>query len=134
MTKDPYSKMDEGAKIEVSSIKMSDSNGVCYTPDMRFNPEADPSDIPADKRSSEHYMYRKVYKKQYDKNGNYISGKFVDETDSNGNPVKYYVADGRLRRADGRKIVIDDTVTTFYKPLVKGKTTHDEIMRRFFQM
>lgn len=134
MTKDPYSKMDEGAKIEVSSIKMSDSNGVCYTPDMRFNPEADPSDMPADKRSSEHYMYRKVYKKQYDKNGNYISGKFVDETDSNGNPVKYYVADGRLRRADGNKIVIDDTVTTFYKPLVKGKTTHDEIMRRFFQM
>lgn len=113
MTSDPYSKMDENGTIEVQDISLKDVNGVQYGTDKS-------------------YFYRKVYQKEFDKNGEYLGGKFVDETDSNGNPVKYFVIDGKLRRADGKKITINDTVTTFYKPINIGKVSHKEIMSRFF--
>lgn len=113
MTKDPHSKMNEDEKTEVLSINLKDEDGVQYLTDKS-------------------YLYRKVYQKEYDKNGNYIGGKFVDEVDSNGSPVKYIVSDGKLRREDNKKIVIDDTVTTFYKPVNIGKVSHQEIMSRFF--
>ena len=55
----------------------------------------------------------------------------VDEVDSKGNPVKYVVVEGKLRRADGNKIVLDDTVTTFYKPLINSSKKHLEIMNKY---
>lgn len=113
MTSDPHSKMDEKATKEVGSIKLSDDKDIGFFENKDF-------------------FYRKVYKKQYDTKGNYLSGKFVDETDAKGIPVKYCVVNGELRRADGKDIRINDTVTTFYKPLSNGKVSHQEIMSRFF--
>ena len=44
---------------------------------------------------------------------------------------KYVVVEGKLRRADGNKIVLDDTVTTFYKPLITSSKKHLEIMNKY---
>ena len=95
--------------MEVPSISMKDENGVEYKIDYANSPQQ--------------YLKRKVY----DEN----KACFTDELDSNGNPVKYVVADGKLRRADGEKIVLNDTVTTFYKPLINPSSKHLEIMNRY---
>ena len=62
--------------------------------------------------------------------------EFVDEVDKNGKPVEYVVDEGSLKlvRADGKKIVIDDTLTTFYRDVSdkKNKMSDTAIKARFF--
>ena len=68
-----------------------------------------------------------------------VSSYFNKEHDSNKTKVlvkqirdiKYIVVDGELRRADGEKIVLNDTVTTFYKPLMNDSQKQLDIMKRY---
>ena len=107
ITKDIY-EIKEDKPIEVPYISVVDSNGVEY----KINSEGGSS-----------YMKRKVYSPK--------KRSFVDEVDEHNNPVKYIIADGKLRRADGEKIVLNDTVTTFYKPLINNDKKQLEIMNRY---
>ena len=71
-----------------------------------------------------------IKRKVYDRN----SGKFRDEVDSNGYPIRYTVVGDSLVRADGKPIKLNETVSTFYKPTGLGKVSHDRIMMsRFFE-
>ncbi len=108
ITADPYKEMSD-MTCEVPYVKVQDNNGVQY----RIK----------DSNGKDTYMKRKVYDE--------TSAKFTDEVDENGNPVKYVVVEGKLKRADGKPIVLNDTVTTFYKPLVENKVSHQDIMRLF---
>lgn len=108
ITADPYQGMYD-MTCEIPYVKIEDSNGVQY----RIK----------DSQGKDTYLKRKVYDE--------TKAKFVDELDSNGNPVKYVVTDGKLRREDGKNIVLNDTVTTFYKPLVESKVSHQDIMQLF---
>ena len=105
---DPYQGMFDKT-VQVPHIKVIDGNGVQYKI--------------KDSNGQDTYLKRKVYDE--------TKAKFVDEVDTDGNPVKYVVVDGLLRRADGKNIVLNDTVTTFYKPLALAKVSHDDIMRLF---
>lgn len=95
--------------VELDSINVRDENGIEYKIDYGNSPQQ--------------YLKRKVYDES--------KATFVDEVDSKGNPVKYVVVEGKLRRADGNKIVLDDTVTTFYKPLINSSKKHLEIMNKY---
>lgn len=104
----PY-ELSKPKSVVIPSVKIADKNGIEYKI--------------KDAKGNNAELHRKVYDKS--------KAKFVDETDSNGKPVKYVVVDGELRRADGEKIVLNDTVTTFYKPLMNDSQKQLDIMKRY---
>ena len=95
--------------VIIPSVKIADKNGIEYKI--------------KDAKGNNAELHRKVYDKS--------KAKFVDETDSNGNPVKYVVVNGELRRADGKSIVLNDNVTTFCKPLMNDGQKQLDIMKRY---
>ena len=105
---DPYKEMTD--KIyEVPHINVVDSNGsFCRIKDSE---------------GKDAFLKRKVYDE--------TKAKFVDEVDENGNPILYVTVDGKLRRADGKSIVLNDTVTTFYKPLINDGQKQLDIMKKY---
>lgn len=107
-TYDPYQEMSD-MRYETPYINMVDKNGIEYKI--------------KDSDGKDTYLKRKVYDES--------KAKFVDEVDSNGNSVEYCVVNGKLRRKDGQNIVLNETVTTFYKPFVENKISHNDIMQLF---
>ena len=105
---DSYEEIPDVSR-EIPYISLKDENNVGYL-------------IKGDDGKAIHFR-RKIYDKQ--------KAKFIDEVDSYDKPVDYVAIDGKLRRADGENIVLNDTVTTFYKPITEAKKSHEDIMQLF---